>query len=335
MPDTNTSNANAKNDGKVVDTKKGSWQTSIADDGKFKRRETTFRRWVRASPEPGSDDLPAEKDRYHLYVSYACPWAHRTLIVRALKGLEEVIPFTAVDHFLGEGGWRFGHAGDEDTVTGAKRIAEIYHRSNPDMTAHFTVPVLFDKKEGVIVNNESSEIIRMLTREFDAFCKTDEQRAIDLYPEQQRSEIDEVNAWIYPQLNNGVYKAGFAQSQSAYEEAEKEVFDGLARLETILGKSKFLTGDTLTEADVRLVTTLLRFDPVYHFHFKLQRHRLVEFKNVWAFTRLMYQMPAVRSTTNLEHIVKHYLCSHKSINPFGIIPVSPEIDWEKADDREF
>jgi putative glutathione S-transferase len=319
-----------------VDQKKGSWQTSIAQDGAFKRRETVFRQWVRASPGP--DDLPAAAGRYHLYVSYACPWAHRTLITRALKGLTGAISVSVVDHFLGEGGWRFMPStpgATEDHVFGAERLSEIYQRSNPDHTSHFTVPILLDKETGKIVNNESSEILRMLTVEFNEFCETDEQRAIDLYPEELRAEIEAINLWVYPQINNGVYRAGFATKQEPYETASNEVFEALARAEQILSKTRYLTGSRITEADVRLLVTLLRFDPVYHFHFRLQQHRLIDFPNVWAFTRDLYQnLKGVRETTNFDHIVKHYLLSHKSINPNGIIPISPPIDWDEPVNRD-
>nr|KAG5704964.1 hypothetical protein BaRGS_022806 [Batillaria attramentaria] len=243
----------------------------------------------------GSTGFPAAAGRYHLYVCLACPWAHRTLIVRKLKGLEDVISTTVVDWLLGEGGWNFTDSKPKcslDTVNNCKFLKEVYLKADPDYSGNITVPCLWDKEKKTVVNNESSEIIRMFNTEFNAFCKTDEQRKLHLYPESLRPQIDAVNEWIYPQINNGVYRSGFAHSQEAYSTAVNGVFDGLDKVEAILSKQRYLVGNQLTEADIRLFTTLVRFDTVYHTHFKTNKRRIVDYPNMWAYTRDIYQIPA-------------------------------------------
>ncbi|KAJ8027275.1 Glutathione S-transferase omega-like 2 [Holothuria leucospilota] len=311
-----------------------SWTSSISNKGEFKRRESAFRNWITAD---GSSGFKAEKDRYHLYVSLACPWAHRTLIVRKLKGLEEVLPYTVVDWLLGENGWNFTDQKPKctlDPVNGAKYLREIYFKADPNYDRNFTVPVVWDKKTNTIVNNESSEIIRMLNSEFNEFCGTPAQKEMDLYPEALHSEIDEVNSWIYPKINNGVYRAGFARSQEAYDEGVKDVFEGLDRVEEILSKKRYLTGNSITEADIRLLTTLLRFDTVYVGHFKCNKKRIIDYPNIWGYVRDLYATDGISETVDQEHIQKHYQASHRSINPHGIVAIGPDIDFNAPHDRE-
>ncbi|XP_038066958.1 glutathionyl-hydroquinone reductase YqjG-like [Patiria miniata] len=302
--------------------------------GEFVRKDSAFRNWI---TEDGSSGFKAEMDRYHLYVSLACPWAHRTLLVRALKGLQDFVSYTVVDWFLGDKGWSFTDEKPKctlDTINGAKSLKEIYFKADANYDGRFTVPVLWDKKTNTIVNNESSEIIRMLNKECNAFCATPEQRDLDLYPEQLRDKIDELNGWIYPMINNGVYRAGFAKSQEAYDVAVREVFGGLDKAEGILSNSRYLTGSSLTEADVRLFTTLIRFDTVYHGHFKCNKKRIIDYPNIWGFVRDVYQKEAVRETVDQQHIQNHYLQSHLHINPFGIVPIGPDLDFEEPHGRD-
>ncbi|XP_076444790.1 glutathionyl-hydroquinone reductase YqjG-like [Babylonia areolata] len=314
---------------------KQSWRSSINDKGEYARKPSAFRNWISAD---GSSGFKAEAGRYHLYVSLACPWAHRTLIVRKLKGLEDVISVTVVDWMLGEGGWSFTDSKPKctlDTVNNCKFLKEVYLKANPEYNANITVPCLWDKQKQTIVNNESSEIIRMFNKEFNAFCKTEEQRKLDFYPEGLRDKIDAVNEWVYPQINNGVYRSGFARSQEAYNTAVTELFDGLDKVETILSKSRYLVSNTqLTEADIRLFTTLVRFDMVYHTHFKTNKRCIVDYPNIWAFTRELYQMPGVAETVDKEHIMRHYFESHRSINPYGIVPIGPELDFMEPHGRD-
>jgi len=293
----------------------------IDPKGSFQRVDRTFRNWIKAD---GSTPFLPEKNRYHLYISYACPWAHRTLIVRSIKGLEDVISYDVVDHFLDRSkSWSLegkvpGSTGD--TVNGAHFLKEVYLKADPKYDQSFTVPVLWDKKNQTIVNNESSEIIRMLNSEFNQFAKNKE---LDLYPENLRSQIDEVNSWVYDTVNTGVYKCGFAQSQEAYDLNVRKLFDSLNRLETILSKNKFLIGDQFTEADVRLFTSLLRFDSVYYVHFKCSLKHIYEYPNLWEYVRGIYQNNGIAQTVNWEHIIKHYFVSHAHINPFRIVPIGP------------
>ncbi|XP_060585019.1 glutathionyl-hydroquinone reductase YqjG-like isoform X2 [Ruditapes philippinarum] len=306
----------------------------ISKSGEFIRKDSIFRNWITSD---GSSGFKAEAGRYHLYVSLACPWAHRTLIVRHLKGLEDVISVNVVDLLLTEKGWHFSdeHPNNTlDTVNGCKYLKDVYRKANPDYDGAITVPVLWDKQKNTLVNNESSEIIRMLNSEFNSFCQTDEQRKLDLYPENLRDEINELNSWIYPNINNGVYRCGFARSQQAYDDAVIKLFDHLDKVEIILSKQRYLTGNQFTEADVRLFTTLVRFDWVYHGHFKCNKKMLKEYPNIWAYAREIYQMKDIAGTVDKDHIRKHYHESHTSINPFRILPVGADLDFLQPHRRE-
>ncbi|KAL0491360.1 glutathionyl-hydroquinone reductase YqjG [Acrasis kona] len=296
--------------------------------GAFKRTESVFRNSIKDEP---NSEFPAESGRYHLYVSHACPWANRTAIVRNLKGLQDHISISTVDWLLEEKGWRFGHKGDADPVHNYEFLREVYLENNPDYEGKVTVPVLYDKKTNRIVNNESSEIIRQLNFEFNKFANNKE---LDIYPENLRKDIDEVNDWVYNTVNNGVYKSGFATKQEPYEEAFDALFKSLDRLEDILSKNKYLTGDSLTEADVRLFTTLIRFDPVYFGHFKCNKRQLQSYPNLWNYTKHLYQIPEIKETIHFDHIKSHYYASHKKINPTGIVPKGPEINFDEPHDRK-
>ena len=310
------------------------WYDTKESGGRFIRSESQFRNWVTvdgsAGPS-GKGGFNVEPGRYHLYVSYACPWAHRTLIFRALKKLEPVISVSVVDHFMGAEGWTFlkrdGATGDD--LFGYDRLHQVYTRADPHYSGRVTVPVLWDKQENTIVSNESSEIIRMLNSAFDAFADG----TADFYPEELRAEIDAVNAFVYPNINNGVYRAGFATTQEAYEEAYTQLFNALDQIEARLGKQRYLAGDRVTEADWRLFTTLLRFDPVYVGHFKCNRQRIADYPNLSNYTRDLYQVPGVAQTVNMLHIKAHYYGSHLTINPTGIIPSGPTIDYAAPHDR--
>lgn len=311
------------------------WYDTKDSGGRFIRTESQFRNWVTADGSAGptgNAGFKAETGRYHLYISYACPWAHRTLIFRALKQLQDVISVSVVDHYMGAEGWTF-HEKDgatPDHLFGYKRLYEIYTRADPNYSGRVTVPVLWDKQRNTIVSNESSEIIRMLNSAFDDFGDA----ALDFYPEALRSEIDEINALVYPNINNGVYRAGFATTQEAYDEAFGQLFDALDHVEERLSRQRYLVGNRLTEADWRLFTTLLRFDPVYVGHFKCNRQRIADYPNLSNYTRELYQVQGVAPTVNLKHIKAHYYGSHKTINPSGIIPVGPEIDYTAPHDRD-
>jgi putative glutathione S-transferase len=302
------------------------WYDTKKHGGRFVRQESAFRDWVTTD---GASGFPAEAGRYHLYVCYACPWAHRALIVRALKGLEDTISFAPVHWHMAENGWAFT-ADYPDPIHGADYLYQIYTKADPSYTGRVTVPALWDRTTGTMVNNESADLIRMLNREFDAFARNPQ---LDLYPEDLRAEIDAVNERVYHTVNNGVYKAGFATTQDAYEEAFDALFDTLDWLEARLARQRYLAGDRLTEADVRLFTTLVRFDPVYVGHFKCNKHRLVDYPNLWGLTREIYQIPGVRETTNFEHIKKHYYVSHTMVNPTQVVPKGPELDFEAPHDR--
>jgi glutathionyl-hydroquinone reductase len=298
------------------------WTKEIGDDGAFLRNPTTFR--GRVSNDPHARHA-AEFGRYHLFVSLACPWAHRTLIVRALKGLEKVISVDVVHPYLTDKGWSFdtdfpGTTGD--SIGGHSHLQHIYRQVSPDYTGIITVPVLWDKKLGTIVNNESEEIIRMLNSEFQGLSVV---RDVDLYPAALQTAIDETNAWVYSSINNGVYRSGFAQSQSAYERAVNELFEALDRAEGILSKQAFLCGDVLTEADVRLFATLIRFDVVYHTHFKCNRQLIAQYPAMLRYIARIYQLPGVAATVDLDHIRFHYYYSHRHINPTGIVPRGPDV----------
>ncbi|MQM39127.1 Glutathionyl-hydroquinone reductase YqjG [wastewater metagenome] len=304
------------------------WYDTDSTGGRFERPETVFRDWV--SPEP-SARFAAEPGRYHLYVSLACPWAHRVLITRRLKGLEDVIGVSVVHPYMGDQGWSFGDypGATGDRLHGLDHLYQLYTRARPDYTGRVTVPTLWDTREGTIVNNESADLVRMLNTAFDRWGRDD----VDLYPADHREAIDAINPFVYDRVNNGVYKAGFATAQAAYEEAVTALFEALDELEARLARQPYLAGDRLTEADVRLFTTLVRFDPVYVGHFKCNIRRLVDYPNLWAYTREIYQVPGVAPTVSLDHIKRHYYTSHPTINPTGVIPVGPEIDLEAPHGR--
>jgi putative glutathione S-transferase len=290
--------------------------------GEFVRQASAFRDRVSAD---GSSGFPAEPDRYHLYVSYACPWAHRTIIFRKLKGLESTIGMTVVDPIRDARGWAFTDAPGcgPDTVNGFGFLSEAYQATDPDFDGRVTVPVLWDKRRRRIVNNESADVIRMLNSEFDAWGRAD----LDFYPEPLRAEIDAVNEEVYANVNNGVYRCGFATTQQAYDEAFQRLFATLDHLEQRLADRRYLAGDALTEADWRLFTTLVRFDPVYHGHFKCNLRRLVDYPSLWGYLRELYQIPGVAETVNLDHIKRHYYMTHRAINPTGVVPNGPAIDF--------
>ena len=297
--------------------------------GEFVRDESVFRDWVGAD---GSSGFKAEAGRYHLYVSLACPWAHRTVIFRKLKGLENAISLSIVDPFMDVNGWAFTDRPGciPDAVNGASFLYEIYLKGRPGYCGRVTVPVLWDKTLKTIVNNESSEIIRMLNREFDAFA---EKSLPDMVPAELRPEIDRWNELIYRTVNNGVYRAGFATAQDKYEKAVGELFATLDVLERHLAKSRYLCGDRVTEADWRLFTTLARFDPVYHYHFKCNIRRLRDYPNLWAYARELYQVPGVAATVDFRHIKEHYYRSQKEVNPSRAVPVGPSVDFNEPHGR--
>ena len=317
----------------------GKWQDKGYDTkksgGKFIRSESQFRDWVTkdGSPAEGRDrGFKAEPGRYHLYVSLACPWAHRTLIFRKLKRLEDVISVSIVHHFMGENGWTFraedGATGDD--LYGKEYLHQIYTKADPDYSGRVTVPVLWDRKEETIVSNESAEIIRMFNSAFDAWGDA----SLDFYPKALRAEIDAVNDRVYGAINNGVYRSGFATTQEAYEEAFAELFEALDEMEARLSRQRYLVGDRPTEADWRFFTTLVRFDPVYYGHFKCNLRRIADYANISNYTRDLYQTPGVAETVDLDHIKKHYYASHESVNPTRIVPVGPEIDYSAPHDRD-
>ncbi|WP_445681718.1 glutathione S-transferase family protein [Radicibacter daui] len=317
-------------DGKWQDV----WYDTKSTGGSFKRQPSSFRNWITADGSAGPSGeggFQAEAGRYHLYVSLACPWAHRTLIMRALKGLGNMISVSIVSPLMLEHGWVFDGE-HRDELHGAQFLHEIYAKADPHYTGRVTVPVLWDKKRGTIVSNESSEIIRMLTVAFDGLGA----EAGNYYPEALRAEIDEVNERIYPGLNNGVYRAGFATVQDVYEDAANDVFATLDWLEARLAEGRqTLVGDRLTEADIRLFTTLVRFDAVYHGHFKCNRRRLVDYPELWDWTRALYQVPGVAGTVAMDHITSHYYASHRTINPTGIVPIGPALDFMEPTRRQF
>ncbi|WP_437612216.1 glutathione S-transferase family protein [Erwinia sp. V71] len=312
------------------------WYDTKSTGGRFKRSESAFRNWVTADGEAGPTGVGgfrAERDRYHLYVSLACPWAHRTLLMRKLKGLEECIPVSVVHPLMLENGWTFDDnfpAATGDSLHQNEFLYQLYLHADKNYTGRVTVPVLWDKQQHTIVSNESADIIRMFNSAFDAVGA----RAGDYYPAELRAQIDEVNSWVYDTVNNGVYKSGFATSQEAYDEAVTALFNSLDRLEQILGQQRYLTGNRLTEADLRLWTTLVRFDPVYVTHFKCDKHRIGDYRNLNGFLREIYQMPGIAETVDLQHIRHHYYCSHKTINPHGVISVGPAFNWDEPHGRD-
>ena len=302
-------------DGKWVDE----WYDTTSTGGKFVRKDSAFRSFI------GEGAFKAEANRYHLYISHACPWAHRTAIFRTLKGLKAIIPITVVNALMAENGWTLS----EDQVNKKSFLHEVYTKANPEYTGRVTVPVLWDKKENTIVNNESSEIIRMFNTAFKNLTGDTH----DYYPQNLQSEIDEINTYVYKTINNGVYKAGFATSQSVYEEEVQALFKALDTLEKRLSTQRYLVGNTLTEADWRLFTTLIRFDPVYVGHFKCNIKRIADYPNLSDYIRELYQVDGIKETINLDHIKTHYYASHSTINPTGIVPVGPVIDFDKPHTR--
>ncbi|UYV37947.1 glutathione S-transferase family protein [Rhodobacteraceae bacterium D3-12] len=322
--------------GQLVD---GTWQSGWYDTketgGAFKRTTAGFRNWITpdGAPGPSGDGgFEAASGRYHLYVSYACPWAHRTLIFRALKGLEDHISVSAVHPDMLGDGWTFDDSFDGatgDTLYGLPFARDIYIKADPGVSGRVTVPILWDKTRETIVSNESSEIIRMFNSALDGITGN----TLDFWPEELRDEIEPVNARIYDTLNNGVYKSGFATTQAAYEAAVLPLFETLDWLEERLRENRFLMGARLTEADWRLFTTLVRFDAVYHGHFKCNRRRIVDYPSIWDYTRALYQVPGVAETVRMDHITRHYHYSHETINPHRIEPIGPELDFEAAHGR--
>lgn len=310
-------------------------ETTKIDKGEFIRSESSFRNWVTqdgSAGPTGEGGFTAEAGRYHLYVSYACPWAHRTLIYRVLKGLEKIISVSVVHPLMPPESWVFGNypGATIDHINQSRYMYEVYLKANPEFNGLVTVPVLWDKKTETIVNNESSEIIRMLNSEFNEFGN----QAVDYYPMGLRDLIDEINQPIYENINNGVYRAGFARSQTAYERAFTRLFDTLDMLEKRLSEQRYLIAEQITEADWRLFTTLVRFDAVYYTHFKTNKKRLMDYPNLWAYTRELYQIPGIAETVNMDHIKYHYFASHRSINPTGIVPKGPEINFSQAHGRD-
>ena len=317
-------------EGKWVDQ----WYDTKSTGGRFERKAPQFRHWITADGAAGpSGDagFEAASDRYHLYVSLACPWAHRTLIFRALKGLQDIIPVSTVHWYMADKGWTFqsGEGVVQDTVNGADYMYQIYTAAMPNYSGRVTVPVLWDKKTETIVSNESPEIIRMFNTAFDRVGA----KSGDYYPEPLRAEIDSLNERIYESVNNGVYKCGFATTQEAYEEAITPLFETLDWLDERLSNQRYLTGSTITEADWRLFTTLVRFDPVYVGHFKCNVRRIDDYPNLSGYVRDLYQQPGIADTVNMQHIKNHYYASHESINPSRVVPVGPDIDFMAAHDR--
>ena len=298
-------------------------------DGTYKRENSVFRDWI--SEEEGAEFLP-ESGRYHLYISHACPWAHRTLIFRVLKNLEDHISVDVVNPEMLENGWAFDTKFSDttgDSLYGKEFLSEIYTQAKSNITCRVTVPILLDKKSKKIVSNESVDIIRIFNSSFDKITGNTE----DFWPKNLQKEIEPINKRIYETLNNGVYRAGFATSQSSYDEAVTKLFDTMEWLEEILSNNRFLLGDRVTEADWRLFPTLARFDSVYHFHFKCNHKRLIDYKNLWAYTRDLYQTFGISKTVHLNHAIRHYYYSHASINPHQIIPINPIINFNEPHKR--
>ena len=303
----------------------GQWHDQWYENGKdgaFQREESQRR----------DTSLSAEAGRYHLYVSLACPWAHRALILRSLKGLEPIIGVSVVSWLMGEHGWTFDrdHGSTGDALDGLQYLYQRYTQDDPRYTGRVTVPVLWDRQAQRIVNNESADIVRLFNHAFDDLTRND----LDLYPSALQPTIDGLNARIYPAVNNGVYRAGFATTQQAYEEAFDALFAELDQLEQLLAQQRYLAGAYLTEADVRLFTTLVRFDAVYHGHFKCNLRRVVDYPNLSNWLRELYQWPGIAATVDLWHIQHHYYQSHTTINPTGIVPKGPHLDFERPHDRE-
>ena len=310
------------------------WYDTGKNGGKFVRSEAAFRNWITADGSAGSSGtagFKAEPGRYHLYISLACPWAHRTLIFRKLKRLENAISLSVVDWYMAENGWTFKDRDGviADSVNGKQFLWQVYVAANPQYSGRVTVPVLWDKQRKTIVSNESSEIIRMFNSQFNAFGEA----SLDFYPPALRSTIDAINERVYQTVNNGVYRCGFATTQAAYEDAHGQLFDSLDWLEDLLASSRYLAGGQITEADWRLFTTLIRFDAVYHGHFKCNRNHIEDFPNLSNYLRELYQVPGIAGSVNMQHIKHHYYASHETINPSRIVPLGPAMDFERPHDR--
>ncbi|MGT2666911.1 glutathione S-transferase family protein [Streptococcus rifensis] len=304
------------------------WYDTKSTGGNFVRTTTQFRNWITpdgSAGPTGESGFQVESGRYHLYISLACPWACRTLMMRKLKGLEDHISLSIVHPLMLENGWTFETSDGvvEDTVNHSDYLYQVYTAAQPDYSGRVTVPVLWDKKTNTIVNNESSEILRIFNTAFNDLTGNTE----DYYPEELRADIDAVNSFVYDTINNGVYKAGFATDQAVYEKEVTALFDALDQLENRLANQDYLVGNQLTEADIRLFTTLVRFDAVYHGHFKCNLKRLVDYPNLWEYTKRIYNLPGIAETVDFDHIKRHYYGSHKTINPTGIVPKGPELDW--------
>ena len=310
------------------------WYDTKATQGKFVRKDAHFRHWITNDGKPGptgDGGFKAESGRYHLYVSLACPWAHRTMIFRVLKGLQQMISMSVVNSYMGDEGWTFkpGEGVVPDNVNYTSHLYDVYTQAIPDYTGRVTVPLLWDKKQNTIVSNESADIIRMFNSAFDDIGA----KAGDFYPLEQQDAIDELNSLIYHNINNGVYRAGFATTQTAYDEAVNDVFVVLAQLEKRLTNQRYLMGEQITEADWRLFTTLVRFDPVYVGHFKCNQQRIADYPALSHYVRDLFQQPGVADTVNIDYIKAHYYGSHSSINPTLIIPAGPIVDYSKPHNR--
>ncbi|MFC6826479.1 glutathione S-transferase family protein [Halopelagius fulvigenes] len=308
----------------------GEWRIdayeSTNEEGEFDRQETSFRDRIRADSDA---EFPAESGRYHLYISRACPWAHRAAMTRRLKGLEDAISLSVVEPVRIDDGWEFSEE-YPDPLYDEPYLRDIYTRADPEFTGRVTVPVLWDKEEETVVNNESREIMRMLDTQFEEYATRD----VDLWPEGYHDEVDTALDAIYEPINNGVYRAGFAETQEAYDRAVSDLFDALDRWETVLNEQRYLVGDALTEADVAMFATLVRFDHVYHTHFKCNRRPIHEYPNLWNYAKELYQLPGVAETVNFDHIVRHYYESHADLNPKRLVPVGPDIDFDAPHDRD-
>ncbi len=325
---------------------KNQWYDTSATHGRFVRHDSLFRNWITRDGQPGPSGIGgfnAEPGRYHLFISMACPWAHRTLLTRKLKRLENMISVSNSRSYMGPDSWTFepeqgrlflADGEDRDNDEYIEHLFELYRLVDPEYADRATVPVLWDKQRQTIVSNESAEIMRMLNTEFNDFIEDPVARSLDLYPQSLRKDIDSLNDWIYPNVNNGVYRSGFATTQEAYEEAVVPLFETLDQLEAKLAGKRFLCGAMLSEADVRLFPTLVRFDSVYVSHFKCALRRIRDYPNLWAYTRDIYQMPGVSETVDIEYNKAHYYGSHDTVNPTLIVPIGPELDFMAPHDRE-
>lgn len=314
--------------GLLVDGKwQDKWYDTDSTGGKFKRSAAQFRNWIEAD---SNAKFPAQSGRYHLYVSYACPWAHRTLIFRQLKGLEQHITVSVVHPLMLENGWEFAEQPLNDDLYSLDFLYQLYLKADSEYSGRVTVPVLWDKQQQTIVSNESADIIRMFNSAFNDITGN----TLDFYPEKLQQDIDSINDYVYDRVNNGVYKCGFATQQTAYEEAFEELFEALDKLEERLATQSYLVGETLTEADWRLFTTLVRFDSVYVGHFKTNKRRIVDYPNLWNYVKALYQVPGIAETVVMDHIKQHYYGSHHMINPTGIVPVGPQLDFLASHTRK-